>query len=250
MSCAPLIFMRHVIMSNSTNDQTTPATVVATSVSLDALFAYPSATNVGEAPLAVAEPADAAAEIGVQATEEAATVVPAADAVPDRGPHPTIAKRIVFDGNAFDIPRGTPEVILNDNNALRRAYATAMARPELTQAHMEEGTAVIAGHTVPILTLRVRPQVKGASTPDAPSITELLQRVPGMPRTGHIDDSLVRYIVRGGRMTIGQAVRHKLGDLFDAVGNPRTTTNYGGSSICLLLDTVPSDAGAVSADVA
>ena len=237
-------------MSNSNANQTTPETVVVTPASLDALFDTAPVPVVAEASRPVAPTADVAAAI-VPTTEPEPAAVLAEDAVPDAGPHPTIAKRIVFDGNAFDIPRGTPEVILNDNNALRRAYATAMARPELTQAQMDEGTIVIDGHIVPTLTLRVRPQVKGASTADAPPITDLLKRIPAMSlHTAQVDDRLVRRVLRGGHMTVGQAVRHNLGDIFDRVAHPRSSTNYGGLNICSLLDTVPSDAAAAPADVA
>lgn len=235
-------------MSNSTNPPT-PKTDVATPASLEALFDDAPAA-AAEVPLAVAPTADDAAAI-VPTTEQETARVLAEDAVPDACPHPTIAKRIVFDGNAFDIPRGTPPVIVNDNNALRRAYATAMARPELTQAQMEEGTNVIDGHTVPTLTLRVRPQVKGASSTDALPITDLLQRIPALPMNmTQVNDRLLRRVLRGGHMTLAQAVRYNLGDLFDQAANPHASTNHGGLSLCSLLDTVPSDAGAVSTDVA
>ncbi len=250
MLCAPLFLRGTRIMSNSNANQTTPETVVATPASLDALFDNAPAPAVAEASRAAAPTADDAAAI-VPTTEPETAAVLAEDTVPDAGAHPTIAKRIVFDGNAFDIPRGTPTVIVNDNNALRRAYATAMARPELTQAQMEEGTTVIDGHTVPMLTLRVRPQVKGASTTDALPITDLLQRIPALPMNmAQVNDRLLRRVLRGGHMTLAQAVRYNLGDRFDKAVNPHASTNHGGFSICSLLDTVPSDAAAAPADVA
>jgi hypothetical protein len=160
-------------------------------------------------------------------------------APPHEGPHPTIAKRIIFDGNAFDIPRGTPESIVSDNNALRRAYAAAMARPELT---------VIDGCSVPTLTLRVRPQVKGASTGDAPFLAALLRRVPGVRghRRGHA--ALVRYLLHGGRITVGQAVRYGLGDACDGAASPPSPATSGGIRLCTALDSIPADAGGALAD--
>ncbi len=168
----------------------------------------------------------------------------------DTGQHPTIAKRIIFDGNAFDIPRGTPDVIVRDNNALRRAYATAMAKPELTQAQMEDGTIEIDGYRVPTLTLRVRPQVKGASPADAPSLLGALRRVPRVHIHDQGDDALVRLLLRGERITIDQAVRHNLGDRCDRVAHPPLTTTYGGIRLCSTLDAIPSVAGAAGADIA
>ncbi len=168
----------------------------------------------------------------------------------DTGQHPTIAKRIIFDGNTFDIPRGTPDVIVRDNNALRRAYATAMAKPELTQAQMEDGTIEIDGYRVPTLTLRVRPQVKGAPPADAPSFLGALRRVPRVRIHDQGDDALVRLLLRGERITIDQAVRHNLGDRCDRVAHPPSTTTYGGIRLCSTLDAIPSVAGAAGADIA
>ncbi len=170
--------------------------------------------------------------------------------VVDKEPHPAIAKRIIFDGNAFDIPRGTPDVIVRDNNALRRAYATAMAKPELTQAQMEDGTIEIDGYHVPTLTLRVRPQVKGASPADAPSLLAALQRVPRVRNRNDGNDELVRVLLRGGRITIDQAVRHSLGDRCDRVAHPQSTTTYGGIRLCSTLDAIPAVGGAAGADIA
>jgi hypothetical protein len=168
----------------------------------------------------------------------------------DTTPHPTIARRIIFDGNAFDIPHGTPDVIVRDNNALRRAYATAMAKPELTQAQMEDGTVEIDGYCVPTLTLRVRPQVKGVSPADAPSLLAVLQRVPRVLNRNDGDDELVRLLLRGERITIDQAVRHSLGDRCDRVAHPPSTTTYGGIRLCSTLDALPAVGGAAGADIA
>ncbi len=169
---------------------------------------------------------------------------------PDTTLHPTIAKRIIFDGNTFDIPHGTPDVIVRDNNVLRRAYATAMAKPELTQAQMEDGTVEIDGYRVPTLTLRVRPQVKGASPADAPSLLGALRRVPRVRTHDQGDDALVRLLLRGERITIDQAVRHSLGDRCDRVAHPPSTTTYGGIRLCSTLDALPAVGGAAGADVA
>jgi hypothetical protein len=173
--------------------------------------------------------------------------MPATEQASDGAQHPTIAKRLIFDGNAFDIPHGTSDAILNDNHALRRAYATAMAKPELTQAQIEEGTTLIDDCTVPTVTLRVRPQVKGASTEDAPSVVGLLRRIPAILNTTHDDHALVRFLLRGGALTIDQAVCLDLGDRCDRAADPGPAHSYGGVSLCSQLDTIPSDAGAAPA---
>jgi hypothetical protein len=165
----------------------------------------------------------------------------------DRGPHPTIAVRIIFDGNAFDIPSGTPEIILKDNNALRRAYAMSMGMPELTQAQMDEGTDKVDGYQVRTLTLRIRPQVKGASH-DAPSLLALLRHVSRLPSHSRIPHHALVHMLRGRPLTVGQAVRLDLADLCDNASEPSSTRTSGGTSLCSLLDLIPSDAEAAPAD--
>lgn len=165
----------------------------------------------------------------------------------DRGPHPTIAVRIIFDGNAFDIPIGTPDDILRDNNALRRAYAASMAMPELTQAQMEEGSDSINGYHVRTLTLRTRPQVKGASG-EAPSLLELLRHVPHLPSHSRTPQHALVHMLRGKPLTVDHAVRLDLGDLCGTASEPSSTRTSGGTSLCSLLDLIPSDAEAAPAD--
>ncbi len=231
--------------TSSTNP--TPANIVTSPLAAD--VTHDETERAGAAALPDCEAAStmSAADPAHIASEEVASPSNSS-APPLEGPHPTIAKRIIFDGNAFDIPRGTPESIVSDNNALRRAYAAAMARPELTQAQLEEGTTVIDGCSVPTLTLRVRPQVKGASPADAPLLAALLRRVPGIGshRTGH--DALVRYLLHGGRMTVGQAVRYGLGDACDGAASPPSPATSGGIRLCTALDSIPADAGGALAD--
>lgn len=232
------------------NNASTPSTVELQATSVDP-------RDDGE--LCVASPSPAPADEASATTEGTERSHSAGDElsppsdqkeVVDKAPHPTIAKRIIFDGNCFDIPHGTPDVIVRDNNALRRAYATAMAKPELTQAQMEDGTVEIDGYRVPTLTLRVRPQVKGASPADAPSLLAAMQRVPRVRIHDQGDDALVRLLLRGERITIDQAVRHSLGDRCDRVAHPPSTTIYGGIRLCSTLDALPAVSGATGADIA
>jgi|GEM_PF-5880993 len=158
-----------------------------------------------------------------------------------RSSHPTIAKRFMFDGNSFDIPVGTPTDILNDDEALRRAYAQALGRPELTQAQIEKSVTEVDGHLLPVITLRARPQIKGAATDALPVLFEYLRRIPSSKGLGGTtSEHAIRSLLESG-LTVNEAIQLGISGSCDQLMNPDASGTSRNKQVCMRLDTLAAE---------